>query len=383
MFFWAMSITLLFPGNGEGGAAASVTPLWTLNVGVLGYSAPGVHENGPFSLPPMEPLCFLNNNEVAVTFTTRTVPDSIARRGDTESLPLLLNALFVDSRTGQVRAMQDWPTASDRARITPVQGQGFVVITPDLVTLYSSNIERMKEIPLQLSRDPSADIHSFRPQASPAGRYLMIGYAFKNGVQDGYIWIDLVNLRVLKRWDYVDLSQRHTGAVSDEGTAINSHRGSGNSIGIPGTDPANSPCPSDNGNCLRGIFVSGDRLFSSRPPDRIRNFSIRLIRTDATAIFDLELANGEVMDPYYPVVGGGRFAIAIYKGRGGSESLDIAPHFELKEIRVYDSEDGREVYALDGKSQKIKSVSAFALSGDGSLLALIDQDGFLRLYRIS
>jgi len=40
------------------------------------------------------------------------------------------------------------------------------------------------------------------------------------------------------------------------------------------------------------------------------------------------------------------------------------------------------VHSLDGKKQGAKHISALALSPDGSLLAWINQDGLLELYRL-
>lgn len=74
--------------------------------------------------------------------------------------------------------------------------------------------------------------------------------------------------------------------------------------------------------------------------------------------------------------------IAIYEGKGGSEMLDIAPHYSLKSIRVYDLSERRWVYTLGGKSHGIRSISALALSPDGSFLGLINQDGVLQVYRV-
>lgn len=324
----------------------------------------------------------MGHGNVAITFITRTAPESLPRRGDTTSLPLSLNALFLYSTAGTVETKLDWPTASDRSRITPVQGGGFVVVTPDLLIRYSPEFKRLKELPLYLSRE--AELVSFTLGASPAGKYMLISYELPNGLQERHKVIDLLNLRIVEQWEFLDLDRRWVAGISDQGMSINGVWGGASSLGVPGSIPTDSPCPSTNPGCLRGTFVNDDTLFSWAPPNRSRGRGpeLRLMRTNARVVLIQELPLGEVIHPFYPVVGGGRFALAIYKGHGGSESFDIAPHFILNEIRVYDSQTGQEVDSLDGKSQKIKSISAFALSADGALLGLIDHDGILRVYQL-
>lgn len=377
-----MSSTLSSLARGDRRAAVQHGPLWAIDVRALGYIPPTIHEGGPFPAPAVQPVCFVDDKDIVVAFIVRRSRGPLPRRGEITQLPLWLRALFIDSQTGKLLNQQEWPTASDRARIAPVQGAGFVVITPDLLTLYSTGLRKVKELSLNLSTDPRLDIESFNPQTSPSGRYLLLQYESRNGVQEGYEWIDLQKLRILRQWDYVDTMRQRTFSPSDDGTAVDAVGGKGTGVGVPGTDPTDFPCPSTNPHCLSGVFVSIDRLFSSSSPNRIRRFSIRLTRSDATIVFDQELTNDETVQPPYPVRGGGRFAIAIYKGHGGSQVFDLARHFALKEIRVYDSESGYEVYSLQAKAEKLKSISAFALSADGSRLALIDQNGNLRLYRV-
>jgi len=148
--------------------------LWKLDVRALGYEAPAVREWGPYvPLPPVGPLCFLAAGRIVVTFTTRTTPAALSRREDidTPSLPLRLHALFVDSKTGQLQTEQEWPTGSDRSRITRASS-GFVVVTPERLALFSPEIMPLKE--LVLSEREEAELASFRPQASPGAKFLLI-----------------------------------------------------------------------------------------------------------------------------------------------------------------------------------------------------------------
>jgi hypothetical protein len=355
-------------------------------VRALGYTAPITRNEKlvGWELPSIQPLCFVGADKVAVTLTVPRSAESLPRRGDIGSLPLLLKGLFLDANSGKLSATLEWPTATNRARISPVIGTGFAVLTPDVLMLYSSGLKLLRELPLSLGR--KARPISFTPYASPSGRYLIIAYDPVKGEYGLSLWVDLRNLTVLKNW----VSNAAYLTISDAGQSINydATPGLGFGIGSPGEVTTNSPCASTDQDCrslfiFNATFVDDNTLFATRPPNRVRRFSIVLMKTDGTRVFDQQLPDAEVIRPFYPVVGGGRFAIAVYKGHGGSAFLDTAPHFTLKEIRIYDSQTGQMVYTLDGKSQKIKSISAFALSPDGSLLALIDQDGVLRLYRLS
>src|ERR1035437_456557 len=104
-------------------------------------------------MPRVGPLCIVAD-EAIVTFVTRVEATALPRRGqaDDSSLPIRLQALFVDTSTGQLRTRREWPTASDRSRIAPASGGRFVVITPDELLLYSPDMSPLKELELSLSR---------------------------------------------------------------------------------------------------------------------------------------------------------------------------------------------------------------------------------------
>jgi hypothetical protein len=74
--------------------------------------------------------------------------------------------------------------------------------------------------------------------------------------------------------------------------------------------------------------------------------------------------------------------LAIYRGRGGSVALDIAARYTLDRIMAYDVNGRQWVHTISAKSQDMKDLSGLALSWDGSSLALISDDGKLRLYRL-
>ncbi len=79
---------------------------------------------------------------------------------------------------------------------------------------------------------------------------------------------------------------------------------------------------------------------------------------------------------------GRRFVVGYYKTRGGIAAIDIAGQTTIERLMVFDLPNRHWIYTLDAKKRKIENVSGMALSPDGSLLALITQDGVLQLYRI-
>jgi hypothetical protein len=90
----------------------------------------------------------------------------------------------------------------------------------------------------------------------------------------------------------------------------------------------------------------------------------------------------EIVDWWATSADGERLALAVDRLRGGSAVLDIGPTSALNRVIVYDIRSREWVHSLDGKKQGAKHISALALSPDGSLLAWINQDGLLELYRL-
>ncbi len=130
-------------------------------------------------------------------------------------------------------------------------------------------------------------------------------------------------------------------------------------------------------------FLSSQILISVRlsEPGHWKG-KITLIRKSGEVLFEEEFPEREWFT-YLPSSGDGRrFALAIERGKGGSRPLDIHPHYSLSRLSVFDLPSRRWVYKLEAKTHGIKSISGLALSPDGSLLALINQDGVLELYRL-
>lgn len=378
-------------------------PIWTLDVGALGFANPHRPETstGPF---PRDPICYLSGSQIVVTFVTREAVEGIPLRGQPDAhLPFRLHALFVDAMTGQVRTTLTWPTASARSCVFSASQGKFVVFTPDKLWLYSPRLEQLKGLDLPLRIE--ATWESWELHASPGGRYLLIDYdSISNEklaevlhkaiaqrdhdlesrtlaqVEEGAVLLDTEQLRILQTWKVKSgpTHERAPRSVSEEGLVL-----FGGKVGKVG-GPWHLLCsnPSAPPHCGTGPFVNDRTVFSLRKKGaRASGFDLIDIRGEP--VFSDSFPEREFWQ--YPVrrsPGGQRFALAFDEGKGGIAALDIAPHYFLKRIVVFDLPTLKWVYRLDGKRQRIASISGLAVSPDGLQLGLIDQNGILRVYRL-
>jgi hypothetical protein len=127
--------TILFLGLGRGdvrGKAANPGPVWKLDARALGIAAPTPRTENAGKALYIDPVCFLDNETVVVTFVTREAVTELPRRGESQpSLPFRLHALFTDTKTAQVRTTREWPTAHPHSRVLGGKGGRFIVLTPD------------------------------------------------------------------------------------------------------------------------------------------------------------------------------------------------------------------------------------------------------------
>jgi hypothetical protein len=389
--FWATWLTLCFPAtekSAKRAQRASVWPLWQLDVRALGYAPWSVRE----SFDPgtgIGQICLPSDDQIIVTFVSRIVPGTLPRRNQPDvSSTLLLQALFIDTGTGRVRARREWPTASEKSRIAPAGDGRFVVITPDRLMLYSPELQALKEIGISIGHE--AIYNQWNLRSSPAGGYLKFEYSPVNdkGVSQTSTgkWelIDTKSLQVVWRDTDPGYGGIHIGSPLDDGEVL-ARNGTGGAalVGKPGgpwrpySDPRWDPgCrPTDT------WLVSNEAIFGADPLSLDRWCYTVGLKT-GEVLFAENFANKEIVRWLASSACSQRFALAVDRGKGGSWALDLGPHYSLNRIMVYDIPSRRWIFTLSGKRQGIKSISGLALSPDGSLLGLINQDGILEVYRV-
>lgn len=382
---------------------SSATPIWQLDLRGTGFTPLEQGYGAGVIWFHRNPLCFIARENVVVNFVTREAAVGLPHRGSAdESLPYRLHALFVDTNSGILRTAREWPTASQNASVLPAAQGNFIALTPDELWLYSDDFRLLAERTLSLSA--RADGGSGNFSCSPNGKSLLISYGIKPSEVPGwdphrstqyygYEWIGLESLKVRRSWR--------------ENSAENLWKGKENFHvvgGSPGSIFNNQVIrPFYNGFLERELDGPLRWIRFSRPVDNFGPFdfltsqliiserqsvlrhwsgNITLIRTDGEVVFQERFPDWEQLRWLVASADGGRFALAVYRGRGGSEVLDIGAHYTLERIMVFDVNAAQWVYTISTKSQGIKDLAGLALSPDGSLLALISSDGKLRLYRL-
>lgn len=393
-------------------------PVLRINLRALGYTARATaYSTGsaPKWTLPIEGyrpflLCFLNNDGVAVPFVLRSARFSLARRGECNAaLPLRLEVLVVSVAEGRVRASREWPVASYSVHVLPAESGNLALVTSNQLRLYSPSLQPLGE--LNLSPGDSAYQYLYE---SPGARYVIIGYERQSNKPgptlsefmrslprtlsskerltktsefiEAHTYVDrkLIDLRgprLVKAW--TDRGLEGHWEIADDGTMlIADSKGRIKTITSEGTVHIFCRTIFNRPACWGGgSFVSNNALFDGWLAVGL-GFAMRLVQIDGHCIFERELPEKQGVWGIATSIGQRRFVVAMNRGKGGSGLFDIAPRVSIYRILVYDIPSRRWVYALDAQKEGIRAISGLALSPDGTLLALINQDGVLEVFRL-
>lgn len=337
-------------------------PAWTLNVAAMGYARHTLHiSNAEFPWLPTSigPLCFQDDDTIVVSFVRRCSSETLGRRAASSvALPLGLEALFIGAADGRLRESREWPTSSWMSRTTPAPGGRIAAVFPDRVLLYTAALAPAGRIDLNAVDARRSGHVVFL--VSPRPGFLVAYYGAPRGRRE-VILLDLGAERIV---------QSHS---EDRSVVF------GGETNV--SDSGSQALPQSRDHQIYGFFVGDDSIFFWRPvlQDSVR---VGLVSLGGLILFRETWYRRIPTEPRVPASNGRRFAIAVNKLTGGSVLLDIGAHASLWRVLVFDIAARRWIYALDCKKGRIKSISGLALSPDGTLLALIDQDGILEVFRL-
>lgn len=383
-------------------------PIIQLNVGALGYTPePLPLEN--YGRLGIDPICYLSDDTVVITFITREAPVALSRRDKPdESLPYRLHALFVDTKTGKQFAERYWPVSSPRSRVIPTTGHNFVVLTPDLMLLYSPELSLLSQLDVPWGQEAVKD--QWDVARSPGGKYVLVSYEPESDerriaelprdarhlepVELRFEWIDLEDLHVVERWtrkECVDCFW--TVGISDDGIVQRWNNVPGGTpfnskiveVGRPPDGPWRELCPYFQPYCRPGKFISNGSILATDQTKRLE--TIWVVSTRGELLFHDTFGENETLFSLHHTeseasADGRRFAVAVMKIKGANAIFDIGGHANLDRVKVFDIASRQWIYMLDARKRKIADISGMALSPDGSHLALITQGEILEIYRV-
>jgi hypothetical protein len=380
MFSWGMCFTPSSLGlghkAGEGTTSNKQVPVWRVDlrsVGFTGFSPK--QDTWSIHLEP-NPLSFTDTKVLVATFITREDVTTLARRDQPgEPLPLRLHGIFLDADVGKVRTTKEWSITRPHGGIVAAGEGRFLVLTPDLVAVYSPAFDLVRKF--KLSAEQQSHLWDFH--VSPSGKSILVEYQDQGGE---FQWLDTDSLQPQPAWREI-LTQV---AVSDNGLAFEHNPG-------PTSAVSHIVLFRQRDGTERTVCRVLVRQMNSRcdDPEFISNDIIALLgfheftlvaRIGGDPLLQASFRQDEWLGFHlYPSADGKRLAVTIWEHQGGSALFDIDSRNVLKRIEVYDVSNPTPIYTLDAKQQKIKYVSGVALSPDGSLMAIM-ADGVVETYQL-
>ena len=159
--------------------ASSDHPLWRVNLQALGYPQNGADLQRRRGFANFDTISFVGDNTVATTFVTREVIPDLQRREDPNHIrPYRLHAIFLDALTGKVVHTLDWPMDDPNAGIFPRHDGGFLLVTAERMSSYSSEWKQLREVPFSDLHATTATLGGIA--VSPSGNSLVIQFVAGN-----------------------------------------------------------------------------------------------------------------------------------------------------------------------------------------------------------
>lgn len=389
-------------------------PAWQVDLRSLGIARVQGGKEVPHSGRASQSIFFSTHHTLVVTFHTReipaTAPDHAGRSGP---WPSRLQALFLDANNGQVRTTREWFLPTGEGSIIPTAHGKLVLITPDHIVLYSSELEPLKELCLPPPGLQNASLDEVRH--SPRGKSILLVYRSTDDLDQtrgpvgrgryDFVSIDAGTLSVVRTWkengwentwqgpEPINSLGGNVDEISDDGIL----RHLGGAIILRKFDESWRLACYLRPYCGRARFVDNQTLMLRfrQTPGPWRENSIGLLGTDGRLQFAQQLGykENDRLGPIAVSADGHRFAILLYRLEGEIDFADYhirSPHTTLQSILVYDIPSRHWLFGLEANKKMSRYEPApggffelpeYALSPDGSLMAILADDS-VQVYRL-
>lgn len=309
---------------------------------------------------PQASLWFTNNDTLVATFVTREGQRNLSNRDALDAtLPLRLRPVFLDANTGKVLATLDWPTDSRNAGIIAVHDGKFVTQRGNELTLYTPDLKASKQLRLPLLVESS-----WVAYPSPSGKNVLL---LPSGHRAGsWLWLETDSLQVLHSWED---TQNGEVAMADDKVAMIKCTWSHNcepTIEIRTGNTAWKPIALGSRQS-HPQFVNDDMLFLSGHP-------AKLIRADGEVVFVEDRFSACGSGAVFPSANARRLVVPSCKLKGSSPVLDMGGYQLLQKIYIYDAPFHEVGFVLEVGGPKSRGLTPFAVSPDGSKLAILNDE---------
>jgi hypothetical protein len=286
-----------------------------------------------------------------------------------------LKLVIIEPTSGQVMSTHSWEAVYYKLGLLGTPAGNIIVRVENELALYSSKLELLQKMPLQISRNRGTEYWKVLP--SPSGESVLLVHRVNGFLEFALIEPD--TLRQKSSWkipadvfsgigsSFVPLEDGILSVVKDRANGdclvkVNNPDGSSTSV-------YRFPPP-----CYPEAQVLNNDTFYVR-----NGKEFLLIKRGGSVLLRQSMKKEEFPAAMRSSTDGRRFAIAYASMRGGNELLDTNSHQVLKRIQIYDVATLGTLFVLDDRSAKLQSVSDFGLSPDGSRLAIL-RDGFIEVY---
>jgi hypothetical protein len=367
LFFPLLAISELFSARRED----QHLPLSRVDLRQFGFSEAKPWKKSPFRLGDIDheyhEITFGANDTLFAAVSYAGNPEAQHRKR--------LSLVIMDATSGQILSTHVWEAVYYKLGLLATPTGNIIVRVENELAVYSSKLELLKKMPLQITRNPGDEY--WKVLLSPSGESIVLVHRVNELLEFSVLEPD--TFRQKRSWkipadvfstigsSFVPLDDGILSTVKDRANGdclVNVNNPDGSSASVYRIPPS----------CHLEVQALDNDTFYIRTGNEFI-----LIKRGGGVLLRQPMRKGEFPAAMRTSADGRRIAIAYASMKGGSEFLDLSSHQILKRVQIYDVATLGSLFVLDEKSVNLQSVSDFGLSPDGSRLAIL-RDGFIEVY---
>ena len=321
-------------------------------------------------------VTFLDDKVILASFPVYEGRNPPARR--------IFRVILLDANTGMILGTRQWEALQRELGMQTTYAGKFIVRTRQEMELYSQAFEKLAEYPLPDTRRPVWE--DWEVYATPNRKHLVVAHFLDRDLT--LDWLDSETLVSQRRWhapsgefglgadkdkDKIhDTSNKRIVAVQKERKVEEYGAFAADDCHVfvgDGDRPLRKilerprSCPV--GGAAGSQWVNEEVLFLPTLQ------GVLFFDAEGRELLTESLEKNELAYHGRSSLDGRWFVVPIVQSKGGFDLLDIGPHLVLKRLQIYEIRDELRVLRHADAKVNTKNVVSFALSPDGTRLAVI------------